>query len=818
MVVCLAMLPRAAWPAAAPPRTCAGSQNIGSIRLSVEPAGGGERLPVRAVNALKAGEKLHYEPVRTPENQEKAQIAVVLAPQSDSSSKDLIVLGPAKADAPASWEIPKPVNLVALVYGPQGLSVKKLKSLVDKNQEILSQLADYADQTAQVEGLIQALQTSEASGNSLQAALNGFSAQYNVAVPKLDPHAPTDQQASLLLRTLMPSVSNYDPLSSRTQVMQQSAGLAAAVASLFFGSPVGLAAGGASLFQNLHTLMFPDTEFRSAFAQLSTADGLALCAKPQPAKSRTRFAYLWAHRVPELAKPAVALTGTAHVPLGSKSLLFVRADSNTPLRNVTHLREWRLTAGPGSASYPAAVSLAPDGKALEVDLTKTKAPPGKYHLAANWDWDPFQVEGAVFLHPYGNLSAAKLTPESRDKLVEGSGRVAIQLTGTDFEFIDKVAIEKAGEQPKNPQELTFTLPTGKRAGEQTSIEMEVDTSALGRGEYRLLLTQSDGVTHEVPITILPPNPKIDNLPLRTNLGDTKQLVWLKGTGLDRIVALSSPAATVELKPVEAGGTRRGAVVKLAPAAKKGDIAAFEMKVQGLQHPIEVGQGLEVAGPRPRITSVRKSVAQEFMVAIRPDEVPVGSTVSFALSVDNLNADGGSWTSGTAAPALSVEVSCKQEAALRNKLVLAPGETAGGSKLNLAGEGMLFLSLDPGAVGYTGCELTASVTVSSLGTSDAFPLGRVVRLPRIERFALSDEKVGPNLYAGTLTGQDLDTIERAGWDTRTGVAVQSIPAPVAGEPGKQELKVALPWPAPAPHAPVYVWLRGEGQGRATGVKY
>ncbi len=154
MVVCLAMLPRAAWPAAAPPRTCAGSQNIGSIRLSVEPAGGGERLPVRAVNALKAGEKLHYEPVRTPENQEKAQIAVVLAPQSDSSSKDLIVLGPAKADAPASWEIPKPVNLVALVYGPQGLSVKKLKSLVDKNQEILSQLADYADQTAQVEGLI----------------------------------------------------------------------------------------------------------------------------------------------------------------------------------------------------------------------------------------------------------------------------------------------------------------------------------------------------------------------------------------------------------------------------------------------------------------------------------------------------------------------------------------------------------------------------------------------------------------------------------------------------------------------------------------
>ena len=68
--------------------------------------------------------------------------------------------------------------------------------------------------------------------------------------------------------------------------MQQSGGLAASVAGLFFGNPVALAAGGAALFSNLKTLIFPNTEFRSAFAQTAEKGNLALCTKNQGAKSQ----------------------------------------------------------------------------------------------------------------------------------------------------------------------------------------------------------------------------------------------------------------------------------------------------------------------------------------------------------------------------------------------------------------------------------------------------------------------------------------------------------------------------------------------------
>ena len=35
---------------------------------------------------------------------------------------------------------------------------------------------------------------------------------------------------------------------------------------------------------------------------------------------------------------------------------------------------------------------------------------------------------------------------------------------------------------------------------------------------------------------------------------------------------------------------------------------------------------------------------------------------------------------------------------------------------------------------------------------------------------------------------------------------------------QTLRLVLPWPAPGPHAPLYVWLRGEQTGRKTAVTF
>src|ERR1700686_1276556 len=51
------------------------------------------------------------------------------------------------------------------------------------------------------------------------------------------------------------------------------------------------------------------------------------------------------------------------------------------------------------------------------------------------------------------------------------------------------------------------------------------------------------------------------------------------------------------------------------------------------------------------------------------------------------------------------------------------------------------------------------------------------------------------------------IDKAGWDAEHGVRVESIPTPVPGEPSRQTVRIVLPWPAPGPHAPLYVWVRG-----------
>jgi hypothetical protein len=93
------------------------------------------------------------------------------------------------------------------------------------------------------------------------------------------------------------------------------------------------------------------------------------------------------------------------------------------------------------------------------------------------------------------------------------------------------------------------------------------------------------------------------------------------------------------------------------------------------------------------------------------------------------------------------------------------------------------------------------------------------LPRIEKFTLTEEQLSPTLYAGNLMGADLQTIEKTGWDAKTGYPVQGIPTMIPGSnPPDQTLKVELPWPPPSPHAPIYVWLRGENIGRLTDVKY
>ncbi len=791
----------------AAPRGCPASLPLGSFELLVDPGTGEVPHPIRQVNAVLPGQKLIYKPGQLPADHKKsAEIALILVPENRGAVQEsaLTVLNHQRASQPAEWKVTKPVGVIALVFGPQGLDTKKVSSLMKKDQELVSQLADYAEKTSQVETLIETLTVwdKDPSGSkNLDAALTGFAAQSGAAVPKLDRAAPTNDQALMLMRTLNPALTSYDPLvQSSGARFQQSVGLAASVAGLFLGNPVGLAAGGAMMVQNLRTMMFPDTAFRSALVPASTNDVLTLCAKREAAKSRTRLAYLWALRLPNAPKPALTIAGPTHIPLGLASGIEVKAAEAATWKYLDRARNWQLVSS-GGKGYMIPVTVAA-GKGLSLNLAKVALPAGAYKLKAAWDWDSFEVGGDVQAVPLAAFTEAKVSPASQDKLVTASGVVRATLEGADFEFVEKVALRKAGEERAAPKELVFNLPLGKRAGPQPSVEVEIDTTRLAAGHYRLLLTQSDGKTHSIAMRILPPHPRIVNLPLAANTGEPSQTVVVRGSGLDRIEQIQSDRAEITFAP---GGTstERVATVRLNASASKGDYADLDLKVEGMHQRLRFSGALVVLGPRPKITSVKASLPEELSVALKTSELPAGAVVSFSMQVENLTSD----------PV--VRLRCGSSGP---PFLVRAGEKRDAARLEIAGQGLLFLSVDPAAAGQPGCVLTASVETVPEGASDPATLGRLVRLPRIKSFVLTDEKLAPEVYAAVLKGEDLDTIEKTGWDAQSGLAVKDLPKPVAGEGHEQTLRVALPWPSPTPHAPLHVWLRGEDAGRATQARY
>ena len=153
MAVSLAVAPVGA----AVPLGCAGSTSLGTFQLSVRPFSKGSPLPLKSVAAIPGGSHLVWNPLHlTPRAYSSAEVAAVLVPASDG---DLITLEPRRAGTPTEWQLPERPQVIALIFGPQGLSEGKIKSLVNRNQELLKQLATYAEQSSQVESLVQELLT-----------------------------------------------------------------------------------------------------------------------------------------------------------------------------------------------------------------------------------------------------------------------------------------------------------------------------------------------------------------------------------------------------------------------------------------------------------------------------------------------------------------------------------------------------------------------------------------------------------------------------------------------------------------------------------
>ncbi|MGB7024605.1 MAG: hypothetical protein WBD73_12465 [Candidatus Acidiferrales bacterium] len=794
-------------------QSCPGSMPVSSFKLLVEPRGGGLALPLSSVNLIALGDKLKYEPVNLPANMKgKARVAVLLAPLATDTSGHIDVLEVKPANAAAEWRVPMNAAEVGLVFGPHGLDVHKIDSFVKKNPDLVFKLSDYVEQTSKVEALVQTLSKYEQSApgsTNLQSMLNHFSSQYGVALPTLSANMPADQQAAQLLRAMLPAFSATDP-PARPTISQQSASLAASVATFFFGPQALLAAGSAGLFAELHATFFPRAEFRSAFAEPVPSNGMNLCTGKQPAQSTShvRIAYLWMLPIPDAPPPSVSLPKPAHIPTRWISTIDVSCASVSEMRLLTRARDWHLVSPTKDIAISLKVNVGPEVDSLVLDLTHVELPPGQYHLEAKWDWTPLVVRGAIDVLNFADYSRVRLSPYTEDHLVAGNGLVPLELTGADFEFLNNVTLINS----KNRATLTrvsYNLSDEGQASSLKALTANIDASHLQCGSYFLRLRQINGQTHDVPVTVHPPNPTLDHLPLRINLGQPEQIVNLRGTGLDRIEKITSPDASWTLGPAApqtTGMSERQATLKIKPKTPKGARISAKIFVAGIQEPLDVPDVLEVVGPRPKIVSVRKSFASETSVALRDGEIPANSAVSFAIDAQNI------------ASRSKLHLACGAPDDTKRDLTMTPGERDGANQLDLAGEHSLFLSLNPGDVGQSGCLLMATVTDEVTGTSDPYALGRIVRLPRIDKFTVTDESLGASLYAGLLTGDDLQAITMTGWDAQHGIPVQNIPTPVPGEPQRQTLKITMSWPPPSPHAMLYIWLSDQTEGRATNVRY
>jgi hypothetical protein len=330
------------------------------------------------------------------------------------------------------------------------------------------------------------------------------------------------------------------------------------------------------------------------------------------------------------------------------------------------------------------------------------------------------------------------------------------------------------------------------------MDVQLNTIDLDAGAYRLLLTQADGKPHDVPVAILTIAPRIDNLPLVASLGEAPYAFTLRGQRLNEITRMDAPQAQIKLGAPSADGAERNATLMLDSGVKAGDSVDLRAFVDNRSEPFLFRRAIEVAGPLPRILDTRVSLPSGVDVALNPGELPSRYFVSALLHVANLGESN------------VLSLRCRDDARPRERLRLGTKSDEG--KLDQLGPDQLFVTFDDSAL-PNGCELMAGVeSTDGPSAPDLYRLGRVVRIPKIESISMTANGAGSQVET-TLTGTDLETIDGAGWDPEHATALTELPAPLAGEGEKQELRITLPDGPASADSPLYVWLRGESVGRA-----
>lgn len=756
-------------------------------------------MPLRTINRVEEGDTLIYRPILRSGEERKGEVTFVLVPVNKTATGEkLLVLNPKSAAKPESWEVPWRVSVVAFVYGPSGLNTKRVRSFLSRDSDLVAQLADYAEKTAQTEALITALSSPSSSSVAVQSALQGFAAQYGLNV-QIDRAAPTNQQALLLFRTLNPAMAGYDPISPQgpSQGVGQTAGLATSVATLFFGSPVGLAAGGTAMVLELRSIAFPRAEFRSSFSQPIPNDGLGLCGRRDPVPAHTRVAYLWATRVPNVGPPQIAIDKSNSLPLGVKSPLPL-AVSEPDWKYMERARDWSIQPEGGKPVAIKAQKLG-DTKTLELDLPPGLKP-GKYTLAAHWDWDRFEAKGHIDVRPLTDFSSAHVAPASQDLLVAKTGKVPITVEGSDFEFVTKVEIEKVNDKFSSPAMVPFVLPEGLRHGPQTHMDIQVNTIELDPGKYKLLVSQLDGKPHNIELKILPAPPRIENLPILLNQGASKIEFQLKGDRLDLIRRFEIARGKAELALAEHGQNERRVTLHMPSDIAAGTSLAIKAYIDDRTEPLTFADAVRIVGPRPRIAEVRTTQPPDQDVQLDKGELPGGMYLSAMMRVEHLQSNS------------VVQLACEQPGSA--VLTMHLGERTGPMSLQQLAPDQLFVSFDTNRW-LNGCVLAATVANGTEGVSEPYKLGMIVRVPKIDRLELTAQDAGNGEVIANMTGQNLETIEKVGWTATQSESVTDLPLPIIGEGQKQSLQIRIAKP-PDAQSPLCLWLRGETAPRVARV--
>jgi len=795
--------PAAAMPDAPGIASCPAGGPLGAVDMEVRsPRNGDQPLPFRMINHLSEGDVLSYSPVKRGKEKRPGEVALVMVPaKREKGAPLLIVTDPKPAEKAQEWKIPETVSLVALTYGPQGLSKRKVRNFLSQDDLLVAQLADYADKTAQTEALIAALSNGESSSASVNSALNGFASQYGFAV-QIDKNAPVTAQAQTLFATMNPQLATYNPLGSSTgQRAGQTASLATAAATLFFGSPVGLAAGGTAMLLDLRSIAFPDTQFRSSFAQPlpNKVAGVNLCGERTAIPAHTRVAYIWASRIPNAPTPTIKIGDAPYIPLMQKSPMPVDVPE-AQWKYLQRARAWSLEDD-AHRKTPIPVLKLGNQNALELDLTKANLAPGDYRLTGFWDWVGFEAVGDIHVRPLSNFEKAKLEPRSQDNLLSKAGKIPVTLEGGDFEFTTKTEIKKLGDEFATPEPVRFILPEGLRKGPQEHMDVQLDTHNLDAGNYQLLIAQQDGSTHPVPFKILPNPPRIVNFPIVANQGVAVQHYVLKGERLNGLAKMAAPGAAIELEPAANGNEERSITVQLKAGSPVGTKLPIEAYLQDRSEPVTFADALEVTGPLPAIASSKLSLPSNMAIAIQQSEFPAGLTLAGVLDVKNIENQS------------ILRLACADDSS--SAMALHVGEQTGTFTLQQLSQDQVFLSLDTSSL-RAGCNLQATLDNGRGGSSQPVTLARIIRVPQIDSFTYSTD-LGPNgAHTFVLNGANLEMIEKVGWDQSAGVAVPGLPTPVPGRSQKQTLEVNLPDP-PVPQAPLEIWLRGDTQARSTTIK-